>query len=137
VKKRRNIESLAQQELTQWLAARHILSCHVPNERAAKVQHLVKLKAEGMKKGVPDNLIFDEPAEWNMRAVADNWGVAPENRIVGRIPRGVAIELKAPGEKPSNEQLAWLELLRRKKWVAAYFYSAESAISWLVELGFR
>lgn len=59
-----------------------------------------KLKRMGLKRGVPDVLIF-EPGKY---------------RVAGQRYSGVAIELKSPKGKPTKEQQEWLAALKDRGW---------------------
>ena len=74
------------------------------------------LKAQGVKPGVPDILIF-----------------CPCNDYVG-----VAIELKRekPRGKVSPHQQIWIEELRERGWRAEVCYGLDQALSLLKELGY-
>jgi len=72
--------------------------CHVPNEGKRDRITGARLRAAGLKSGVPDILIFD-----------------PAPNKPGT--RGVAIELKrSKGGRVSEMQEAWLNRLSRRKW---------------------
>ena len=45
-----------------------------------------------------------------------------------RVARSLAIEVKRPGEKPTPEQVAWQEAMRRAGWVVAICTSPEEAL---------
>lgn len=70
-----------------------------------------RAKAEGRKKGVPDALL-------------------PEAR--GPY-RGLAIEMKAPGRSPTHEQRQWLAHFTKQNWHACICYSADEAISVILD----
>ena len=80
-----------------------LLWCHVPNEghgRRGKEGAIrgARLRAEGLKSGVPDVLIFDK------------------NSRPGSV--GLAIELKrVKGGRVSEDQKRWLEELEKRGWV--------------------
>jgi hypothetical protein len=82
---------------------KHVLYCHVPNERKAKVQYYVKLKSLGVKSGVPDLLIFN-----------------PFGKFIG-----LAIELKSEKGKVSELQSFWLDALKIRGWSTHVCYSFE------------
>ena len=63
-------------------------------------------RAKGVKRGVPDNLVFE-----------------PSGKYVG-----FAIELKVGKNKPSDEQTAWLENLRRRGWKTLITHSLDEVI---------
>ena len=77
-----------------------------------------KLKAQGVKPGVPDVLIFDSPP------------ALPERR-------GVAIELKRrKGGRATGYQQDWLTALAERGWFTAVCRGAGEAIEELKQLGY-
>lgn len=87
----------ALQRQVAWLLDRSgLLWCHPANERKCSPQQGARLKAAGVKAGVPDVLIF-EPLPH-----ADGFGVA--------------IELKAGKNQPTPEQATWLSGLEAQGW---------------------
>ena len=79
----------------------------VPNAAKREEKTRGLLLAMGMKAGVPD-LLFPVPRG-------------------GHI--GLAIEMKRPGEKASDIQIAWLEALEKHGWRALVCYGAIEAIA--------
>ena len=105
--------------MADWLALRpRIVWTTFPAERM-HVAIARKLKRIGVKRGVPDVLIFSPPP------------------CMPRA-RGVAIELKRSdgGKGPSPEQSAWLDDLDKLGWVAFVANGAAAAIAELQRLGF-
>lgn len=95
-----------------------VLWLHVPNEGKRDRIQGARLRAMGLKSGVPDILIL-EPA--------------PNKPDV----RGVAIELKRrKGGRLSENQTKWLESLRRRGFHAVVCKGYHAAIKELEELGF-
>lgn len=118
------LEETEQIKLAQWLDWNKVLWTHVPNGGYRHAVTANRLKAQGVKAGVPDALIFDRP-------------FPIEN---GKIYSGVAIELKRADKKLSNvseAQAKWLSELMQRGWLCRTFYGADSAIEWLTSLGFR
>jgi len=74
---------------------------HAPNEGRRSPRFGARLKAEGMKKGVPDILIFDLM---------------------------VAIELKYGKNKCTPEQTEWLEKLEALGWGTAVCYTVQEVL---------
>jgi hypothetical protein len=82
-----------------------VLWTHVANERKTDVKTNkkgvayspagAKLKAKGVKRGVPDILIFTRRGQYN----------------------GLAIELKVGKGKATPEQLEWLSRLQKEGWL--------------------
>jgi hypothetical protein len=94
--------------LCDYLDARHILYCHVPNEQ--------RHRRFGVKAGVPDILVFDE--------------VKGEPRI-----RGVAIEIKRiKNSKVTQSQLEWQADLMGCGWECEVCYGAVEAIKFVESL---
>lgn len=116
-------EHWEQVALVRWLDARKVIFCHVPNGGKRSLGYAQKLKAAGVRPGVPDILIFS-PAPSAPNA------------------RGVAIELKAPKEKGrpagriSQEQTTWLLALGRSGWLCKIAYGFNDAVRFLTDLGF-
>jgi hypothetical protein len=110
-------ESVEQAWLARWLDIKCICWCHVPNGGARNMITGARLKREGVKKGVPDILIFDPP-----------------RRAQGV---GVAIELKkAKGGTVSPEQVGWLAALNARGWITYVAHGADDAIRMLTDLGY-
>jgi hypothetical protein len=77
------------------------LWCHVPNEGKRSKAYGGRLKAEGMKRGVPDVLIFEDYI----------WGK--------QLGHGVAIELKSESGTTTPEQRDWLDALDERGWLVS------------------
>ena len=100
-------------KLAQYLDMKNYCWCHVPNEGKHKIQYYAKQKRLGVKKGVPDNFIFD---------VIDSY-------------KGIAIELKRKkGGRVSKEQKEWLNKLEDRGWLTRVCKGADEAIDWLEDL---
>lgn len=110
-------EESEQFALAAWLNLRRVLWCHVPNGGWRNITVARKLKAAGVKPGVPDVIIFE--------------------KCPGRPEiRGVAIELKRRGTKRvSPEQQQWLAALAANGWAVKVCSGANDAIAWLRSLG--
>lgn len=80
---------------------------HIPNEARRSPVTAARLKAEGLRPGVPDLCI-------------------PVAR--GRY-HSLYIEMKAPGGKPTEEQVGWIQRLRSEGMCAYVCYGAENAIA--------
>lgn len=99
-----------------------LLWCHVPNEghgRRGKEGAIrgARLRAEGLKSGVPDVLIFDK------------------NSRPGSV--GLAIELKRQkGGRVSEDQKRWLEELEKRGWVCKVCKGFDEVHQILKELGY-
>jgi len=81
----------------------------VPNGGQRNVIVATRMKAEGVKRGVPDI--------W-LPVVKPVSGYA-----------GLVIELKADGGKPSREQRMWLEFLEQQGYRAMWLVGADAAIN--------
>ena len=75
---------------------RGLLWCHVPNGGARNAAVGGQLKAQGVKRGVPDVMVYTPTATGHA---------------------GLAVELKVGRNTPTVEQKAWLASLRRCGWV--------------------
>ena len=105
---------MEQRALARWLDARRLLWCHVPNGGQRNVLVAMQLRAEGVKPGVPDVLIFSVPPR------------CPE-------VRGVAVELKRQRlGRVAPAQAQWLEGLARQGWIARVCAGAQEAVDWLM-----
>jgi hypothetical protein len=105
-------EEMEQRKLAQYLDARGLLWCAVPNGGHRNPIVGARLKAQGVKPGVPDILIF-----------------TPPRGMFGIV--GVAIELKRANGVPSDltpEQKQWLRDLEAVSWCAGAMYGADDAI---------
>lgn len=121
-RKPRQLEAPHQRALARWLDICGLLWCHVPNggDRDARVG--AELKSQGVKRGVPDCLIFTPPP------------IMPE-------ARGTALELKPartedPYAEPTDEQVEWLDRLRRGGWLTVVAHGHSEAIETLRRLGY-
>ncbi len=122
--KPRDDEHATQAAVCRWLDAHSVLYCAVPNgtwlagNKTARVRQMAKLKAEGLKPGVPDLLIFTSPP-------------AKPGCV------GTALELKrAKGGKATEAQRWWLGWLERLGWACSVQHGADAAIAWLESLGY-
>lgn len=111
-------EEAEQVALAQWLDLHKIAWFHPPNGGHRNVVVAAKLKAQGVKRGVPDVMIVDPPPLY------------PENV-------GTAIELKRrKAGRVSENQTEWLEKLRNRGWAVAVCRGATEAIEFLESLGY-
>ena len=118
-----------QVRLAKYLDSLGLLWCHVPNEghggygKGAQIKG-ARLRAEGLKSGVPDVLIFNQCS------------VVSDKEELHRS--GCAIELKRQkGGRVSEAQKEWLEGLRRAGWVAEVCNGFEEAQKLIKELGYE
>lgn len=84
---------------------------HVPNGGHRDPATAGRMKAAGVRRGVPDLLLV-----W-ARLGDDDWRRC-----------GLAIEMKKRPNKPTPEQLAWLKHLQVEGWHTEVCYSAQAAI---------
>jgi hypothetical protein len=101
-------EHLEQAALFQWLAEKYpyALAFAIPNGGLRNVKVALKLKAEGVKPGVPD-LFIAEPRGAN---------------------HGLFIEMKkSHGGRMTKEQAKWQELLRKRGYCVEVCYGFKAA----------
>ena len=95
-------ESQLQRAVARLLDHSGMLWLHVPNGGHRHPAVAAKLKAEGVKAGAPDVLVFDSV---HIRSQGVIWEY-----------NGLAIELKVGRNKPSAAQREWHEKLRARGW---------------------
>lgn len=111
-------EEQEQTVLAQWLDLHDITWFHTPNGGHRNVVVAAKLKAQGVKPGVPDVMIVDPPP------------ASPDSV-------GVAIELKRRKDgRVTPEQTHWLAILQERGWAVAVCRGASEAIEFLESLGY-
>ena len=112
------LEQKEQQELACWLDHQQLVWLHIPNEGLKSINYHTKMKAQGLKSGAPDVLIFDPPPKFPHK-------------------KGVAIELKrSNGGSLSREQRQWLADLDALGWITKCCHGAQEAISFLISIGY-
>ena len=89
-----------QKQVAKYLDLKKVLWCHVANERKTSFQAGARLKAKGVKSGVPDCMIFTTNSIYN----------------------GLAIELKVESNTPTENQLKWLKKLDKQGWCTSVCY---------------
>jgi len=100
---------------TRWPVLRLLFA--VPNGASlaggpgARARQMTRLKAEGLKPGVPDLWL----------PVANN------------TYRGLVIEMKVGHNKPRADQMKWLDAMNDIGWLAVVCWSADEAIEILKE----
>jgi hypothetical protein len=108
-----------QAHLARWLDFKGYLWCHCPNGEARDPRIGAKLKRMGVKRGVPDVLIFTHPPD-------KTW-----------TQTGVAIEMKNErGGHVSREQAQWLQGLKLLGWHTQCCHGVREAIAFLQGLGY-
>jgi len=103
-----------QMALATYLDTRHFLWCHVPNEGMFKPAYMQKRSRLGVKKGIPDVLIFDP---------------IYSDEVGGLRYFGMAIELKRQkGGVATLEQGHWLYQLEDKGWKVFLAHGKKEAV---------
>ena len=101
--------------LADYLNLRRFNWFHVPNEGKRSEILGRNMRLIGLKAGVPDVHILDQPKVWN-----------------GERPKGAVIELKRRvGSYLTREQKAWLIVYERLGWIAFVAKGADAAIEWI------
>lgn len=104
-------EAEEQIQVVEYCELKGIPIYHIPNERKCSAKAGARLKAQGVKAGVPDLCI-----------------PIPNDKY-----HALYIEMKAKGGKITNQQKQWIELLRSNGNLAVVCYGAKNAIA-LIEL---
>ena len=142
-------EESEQIKLAQWLDLAKVLWCHVPNGGGRSKREAARLKAAGVKAGVPDVLIFSQPPNyWDCFRPLDDMderllaAFTPDqpSYIGGQRISGVAIELKKPGSTwsaVSTVQRIWATNLTGEGWYWFAARGADEAIAELQRIGYR
>lgn len=100
-------ESAEQQTVIEWCDWRHVPIYAIPNGGYRNAREAARLKAEGVRAGVPDLCV-----------------------PVARPPyHGLYIEMKVGKNKPSAAQRDWIERLRFNGYRAAICYGSAEAIA--------
>jgi hypothetical protein len=112
--------------VAEYLDLKGWLYTHFPAGEYRPKRTGAKLKRMGLKRGVPDMLIFER---WNYGACCDSCTGADDvcYELAGeacesyqmrddQYGRGVAIELKSPKGRPTKEQTEWLAALKNRGW---------------------
>ena len=111
-------ESQLQRAVARVLDASGLLWCHVPNGGQRHPAVAKKLKAEGVKRGVPDVLVFEV-----CRGSASDLSFCD----------GLALELKVGRNKPTAAQVEWHERLRKNGWRVEVCYTLDEVLGVLRE----
>ena len=114
----KQIESQLQRAVARVLDASGLLWCHVPNGGQRHPAVAKKLKAEGVKRGVPDVLVFEV-----CRGSASDLSFCD----------GLALELKVGRNKPTAAQVEWHERLRKNGWRVEVCYTLDEVFGILRE----
>ena len=120
---KRDLEHIAQKNLLRWAAhARGTmpeldLLFAIPNGGLRNMRVAVKLKAEGVKAGVPD--LFLPVSRSGFYGELDLWSATRFN--------GLFIEMKVGKNKPTKSQKEWHEALRLQGYAVEVCYGWEQA----------
>lgn len=122
--KRRQPERALQIEVAEILnGIPGLLWFHVPNGGKRNVIEAKIFKAMGVKPGVPDIIIAGTPIVYHGPVPFSGGGPA-------------FIELKADNKKPSPEQVAWHEELRKRGWAGTVCRSVDEVLVALKRWGY-
>ena len=105
---RRHLEDDLQKAVAKVLDRLGWLWAHPPNGGKRNDREAARLKAQGVKPGIPDIMIFEE---WMARAEPVANG--PRGKPSGF---GMGIELKIGKVKPTDNQLEWAAALSLRGW---------------------
>lgn len=110
-------EQSEQLRLARALDAARLAWFHVPNGGSRRHLEAARLKASGVKAGVPDVVIVTRPPRYPA------------------MP-GVVLELKTEQGRVSPEQEEWLRRFDALGWATVVAYGADDALEQLEALGF-
>ena len=113
-------------QIVDWLRWHKVLVIHVPNEGKRSRRLGAWMRRAGLRKGASDLVIFDPPPKCI--------GHGTENCTV--FHPGTVIEMKTAGERPDEDQLEFLDLMRQRRWLAFVCWSAEEARAVCEKLGY-
>lgn len=101
-------EDILQNQVMRYIGLKYpgALYTHVANEGKRTRFEQYKMKYLGTKAGIPDVMIFDPNETKN----------------------GLAIELKAGYNKPTENQKKWLKELKKKNWMAVWSNNLDECI---------
>lgn len=101
-------EDILQNQVMRYIGLKYpgTLYTHVANEGKRTRFEQYKMKYLGTKAGIPDIMIFDP----------------------NKTKNGLAIELKAGYNKPTENQKKWLKELKKKNWVAVWSNNLDECI---------
>lgn len=108
---RKYTEDNLQKACARYLDMQGLLWCHVANERSTSPRSGANLKAKGVKRGVPDILIFEPKGPY----------------------KGLAVELKVKPNKPTKFQNWWLDELKKRNWKTAVCYDIDEFLKVISE----
>ena len=99
-------EADEQIKVIQWCDSIGAPVFHIPNGGSRNPREAANLKRQGVRAGVPDLCVPVAKGGYH----------------------GLYIEMKAGKNKPTDNQVRWLELLRRNGYAAFVCYGADNAI---------
>ena len=99
-------ENNFQKAVARYLDSRNLFWCHIPNGMRTSIKQASVHKAMGMRSGMPDVMIFERKHTYT----------------------GLAIELKVGKNKPTANQKACMEQLKKRGWFACVSYSLDEVI---------
>lgn len=100
------LEDDLQMAVCKYLDSLNLVWTHVANERKTSKIAGARLKRKGVKSGVLDCLIFTPNKNYS----------------------GLAIELKVGKNKPTENQIKWMEKLQKCNWKTEVCYSIDEVI---------
>ncbi len=99
-------EDALQKAVARYLDLKNVLWSHIALERSVSAKTGGNLKKKGVKKGIPDCLIFESCNGYH----------------------GLAIELKVEGGSIKPHQKQWIDDLKNRGWRAIVCWSLDDAI---------
>jgi len=117
-----NYEDQLQIAVAQYCDLKKWRWCHVANERNTSPRRGAMLKKKGVKRGVPDVLIFEDWKTPDDEFTAMGYGPIADGF-------GIAIELKAPKRYPTPEQREWLADLKARGWLTGIVHTLDEFIA--------
>jgi len=134
------LESQEQATLVGWLDAKRLIYCAVPNGGYRNRVEAARLVGQGVKRGVPDILLFDVPPCPMVGRLGEvSAGLVASSFYLRPFYRGIAIEMKRRDSTASSiteEQLQWGLSLSARGWFWFVARGAGEAIAVLEKLGF-
>jgi len=106
-KKYQGKEDDFQKSVAAYLDAKMALWFHSPNGGSRNVVEATKLKKMGVKSGIPDCLVMNRRKNYN----------------------GLALELKVGYNKPSANQIEYMQRLENEGWLCAVSWSLDECIA--------
>lgn len=128
-------EEREQAVVCRWLDINGIQYFAVPNGGARSKATAGKLKATGVKPGIPDIIIVDKPTR--CPGAADPSRHNHARLVCPLLSVGLALEMKRQiGGRLSPEQREWIQTLEALGWTTIVANGANSAIEQLTALGY-